>query len=326
MVEGKNLKLSLYKTMVTIRQFEERVSDLYARGLIPGLAHLYTGEEAVAAGVCACLTEKDYITSTHRGHGHVIAKGAKLNEMMAELYGKRTGYCKGKGGSMHIADMKLGILGANGIAGGGLPIALGGAWAAHWRRTDQVAVCFFGDNAANNGTFHESLNLSSLKQLPVIWVCENNGYGISNPFPQQTIIGDVAKRASSYSMPGVVGDGNDVLEVMQITQEAVERARKGGGPSLLEFKTYRYRGHHEGDPNQGERYRSRDEIAEWRAAKDPIDRLVKILLQDKTVTKTELQTIDDEVKAQIDACVEFAGQSEYPSLAELHTDVYVSEV
>jgi len=287
---------------------------------------LYTGEEAVATGVCACLTEKDYITSTHRGHGHVIAKGAKLNEMMAELYGKRTGYCKGKGGSMHIADMKLGILGANGIAGGGLPIALGGAWAAHWKRTDQVAVCFFGDNSANSGTFHESLNLSSLKKLPVIWVCENNLYGISNPFSNQTVIGDVAKRAPSYSMPGVIGDGNDVLEVMKITKEAVERARKGGGPSLLEFKTYRYRGHHEGDPNQGERYRSREEIAEWRATKDPIERFTKILLKDKKATTAELKAIDDEVKAKIDECVEFANKSEYPPLSDLYTDVYVSEV
>ena len=325
MLEGKALMLDLYKTMVTIRQFEERVSDLYARGLIPGLAHLYTGEEAVAAGVCACLTEKDYITSTHRGHGHVIAKGAHLNEMMAELYGKRTGYCKGKGGSMHIADMKLGILGANGIAGGGIPIALGGAWAAHWKHTDQVAVCFFGDNSANSGTFHESLNISSLKKLPVIWVCENNGYGISNPHPNQTIIGDVAKRAAAYSMPGIIGDGNDVLEVLKITKEAVERARKGGGPSLLEFKTYRYRGHHEGDPNQGERYRSRQEIADWRNTKDPIDRFSKLLQKDKKASKEELTAIDDEVKANIDGCIDFANKSEYPPVSDLYTDVYASE-
>lgn len=210
----KNDRLcGLYTTMLKIRLFEERIIDLYARGMVPGLAHLYIGEEAVASGVCAALREDDYITSTHRGHGHVIAKGAELNPMMAELFGKKSGYCKGKGGSMHIADMAIGILGANGIAGGGLPIAVGAGLSAKWRGTDQVAACFFGDGSSNNGTFHESLNLASLHKLPVVFVCENNGYGISVSQEMHQPIKDIAIRAIGFDMPGVVVDGNDVIEV-----------------------------------------------------------------------------------------------------------------
>ena len=319
----KDKLLELYSTMLTIRLFEDRIVDLYARGEVPGLAHLYIGEEAVAAGVCGALREDDYITSTHRGHGHVIAKGAELNPMMAELFGKQTGYCKGKGGSMHIADMEIGILGANGIAGGGLPIAVGAGWSAIWRGTDQVSACFFGDDASNNGTFHESLNLASLHKLPVIFVCENNLYGISTCQIQHQPITDIATRSTSYDMPGVVVDGNDVLDVYHATCKAVKRARAGEGPSLIECKTYRWRGHHEGDPNQGERYRTKDEIGIWKE-KCPVDRFAKKLAKDKAATKKKLAQIEKDVVSQIDAAVAFARESAFPAVEEMYEDVFVN--
>lgn len=322
---SKDKLISFYKTMQTIRLFESRISDLYARGTIPGLAHLYIGEEAVAAGVCSVLRPDDFITSTHRGHGHVIAKGAELNLMMAELYGRRTGYCKGKGGSMHIADMKLGIMGANGIAGGGLPIAVGAGWSAKWRGTDQVTVCFFGDGASNNGTFHESLNLASLHSLPVVFVCENNLYGISVCQLKHQPIVDIAARAASYDMPGKVIDGNDVLATHEAADKAVARARAGEGPTLIECKTYRWRGHHEGDPNQGERYRTKEEISEW-MEKCPIQRFSRKLLKEKVTTRKALEAIDLEINAAIDAAVEFAAQSDFPDPDEMYEDVYVREV
>ncbi len=318
----KDKLLEMYITMKNIRLFEERIVDLYARGLVPGLAHLYIGEEAVAAGVCAALREDDYITSTHRGHGHVIAKGAKLNPMMAELFGKKTGYCKGKGGSMHIADMEIGILGANGIAGGGLPIALGAGLSAKWRETDQVTACFFGDDASNNGTFHESLNMASLHKLPVIFVCENNLYGISVGQAKHQPITDIAIRATSYDMPGVVVDGNDVVEVYEAAVKAVRRGRACEGPTLIECKTYRWRGHHEGDPNQGARYRSKEEIEEWKK-KDPIDRLAKKMVTDKVITKKRLAALEKEILEEIDQAVAYADESAFPTVEELYEDVYV---
>jgi TPP-dependent pyruvate/acetoin dehydrogenase alpha subunit len=318
----KETLLALYTTMLTIRLFEDRIVDLYARGEVPGLAHLYTGEEAVAAGICATLREDDYITSTHRGHGHVIAKGAELKPMMAELFGKRSGYCKGKGGSMHIADMNIGILGANGIAGGGLPIAVGAGWSAKWRGTDQVTACFFGDDASNNGTFHESLNLASLHKLPVIFVCENNLYGISTCQIIHQTITDIAIRAHSYDMPGVTVDGNDVLAVYHAAVKAVKRARAGEGPSLIECKTYRWRGHHEGDPNQGGRYRTKDEIEQWKV-KCPVARFKKKLVGDKLATKKKLVDIETKIVADIDAAVAYARESEFPAVEEMFEDVFV---
>jgi pyruvate dehydrogenase E1 component alpha subunit len=318
----KDTLLDLYTTMLTIRLFEDRIVDLYARGEVPGLAHLYIGEEAVATGICEALRDDDYITSTHRGHGHVIAKGAKLKPMMAELFGKRSGYCKGKGGSMHIADMNIGILGANGIAGGGLPIAVGAGWSAKWRGTDQVTACFFGDGASNNGTFHESLNLASLHKLPVIFVCENNLYGISICQIKHQPIADVAIRAHSYDMPGVTVDGNDALDVYHAAAKAVKRARAGEGPTLIECKTYRWRGHHEGDPNQGERYRTKDEIQEWKD-RCPIVRFTQKLIDDKVATKKKLSSIEKEVAAEIDAAVAFARESEFPAVEEMYEDVFV---
>jgi pyruvate dehydrogenase E1 component alpha subunit len=318
---GKKKLLELYTTMMKIRVFENRIVDLYARGEVPGLAHLYVGEEAVAAGVCAVLREDDFITSTHRGHGHVIAKGADTSPMMAELFGKKTGYCKGKGGSMHIADMQKGVLGANGIAGGGLPIAVGAGWSAKWRETKQVTACFFGDDASNNGTFHESLNLASIHKLPVIFVCENNLYGISVCQIKHQPIADVADRAGGYDMPGVVVDGNDVIAVFSAASEAVKRARAQKGPTLIECKTYRWRGHHEGDPNQGERYRTKDEIDVWKA-KCPIDRLAKRLIKEKVATKMKLESIEKEVVAEIDKAVDFAKESEFPEINDMYENVY----
>ena len=316
--------LSLYRVMLTIRRFEERVQDLYARGFIPGLAHLYIGEEAVAAGVCANLREDDYITSTHRGHGHVIAKGAELKYMMAELFGRETGYCKGKGGSMHIADMGKGILGANGIAGGGLPIAVGAGLSIKHRKTQQVVVSFFGDGASNNGVFHESLNFASLHKLPVVFVCENNQYGISVHQKRHQPIEDIAIRATSYNIPGVVVDGNDVTAVYKETYKAVKRARAGEGPTLIECKTYRWRGHHEGDPNQGARYRTKEEIEEWKK-KCPIKRLEEKLLGEKIATKSTLEEIEKEIQREIDEAVEFAEKSPFPELQDIYEDVYVPE-
>ena len=320
----KERVLALYRTMKTIRLFEDRIVDVYAKGSVPGLAHLYIGEEAVAAGVCAALRQDDYITSTHRGHGHVIAKGADLKSMMAELFGRKTGCCGGKGGSMHIADMDIGILGANGIAGGGLPIAVGAGWSAKWRGTDQVSTCFFGDGSSNNGTFHESLNLASLHSLPVLFVCENNLYGISVSQRKHQAITDIAVRAKGYDMPGVVVDGNDVLAVYREAAKAVKRARAGKGPTLMECKTYRWRGHHEGDPNQGERYRTKEEIKKWMKT-CPIARLSQKLVKEKVASKKKLLAMDSEIRDAIDGAVEFAEKSEFPAIEDMYRDVYVTE-
>jgi len=316
-------KIDLYKKMVTIRLFEEKVQDLYGRGLVPGLVHLYIGEEAVAAGVCANLRKDDYITSTHRGHGHVIAKGAELKYMMAELFGKKTGYCKGKGGSMHIADVEIGILGANGIAGGGIPIAVGAALSAKKRKTDQVTVCFFGDGASNNGTFHEGLNFASVHRLPVVFVCENNLYGISVSQKQHQAIQDISIRSVAYNMPGITLDGNDVLAVYEASGKAIQRARAGEGPTLMECKTYRWRGHHEGDPNRGRRYRTMEEVQEW-VNKCPIKRFEEKLVEEKVLSKTKIKNIWEEVEKKIGEAVEFANQSPFPDPQDIFEDVYVS--
>lgn len=317
----REILLHLFSMMLRIRAFEERIVYLYAHGEVPGLAHLYVGEEAVAAGVCTALRRDDWITSTHRGHGHVLAKGADPKYMMAELFGKKTGYCKGKGGSMHIADMKVGVLGANGIAGGGLPIAVGAGWSSKWRGTDQVTACFFGDDASNNGTFHESLNLASVHRLPVIFVCENNLYGISVCQAKHQAVTDVACRAAGYNMQGHVVDGNDVLEVYRVAEKAVKQARSGGGPTLIECKTYRWRGHHEGDPNQGARYRTKEEIETWKK-KCPLRRLSERLLHDKMVTQEELTAMEKSMSQEIDSAVKFAMESEFPAVNELYDDVY----
>ena len=243
----KKVLLEMFSTMTKIRLFESELQKFFAAGKIPGFVHLYLGEEAVATGACAALKQTDMITSTHRGHGHCLAKGGDLKLMMAEIYGRSTGYCKGKGGSMHIADFNIGILGANGIVGGGGPLAVGAAFSCQYKDTKGVCACFFGDGASNQGTTQESLNMASAWKLPVIFINENNGYGISCPQSKSMAITDIADRAAAYDMPGVVVDGNDVLAVYEAVTMAVERARKGQGPSLIECKTYRWRGHFEGD-------------------------------------------------------------------------------
>ncbi|MBE3580512.1 MAG: thiamine pyrophosphate-dependent dehydrogenase E1 component subunit alpha [Thermoanaerobacteraceae bacterium] len=312
--------LAMYECMVKIRAFEEKVAEVYAKGIMPGLAHLYTGEEAVAVGVCYALEPTDYITSTHRGHGHCIAKGADLGRMMAELFGKETGYCQGKGGSMHIADFEKGILGANGVVGGGIPIATGAGLAIKLRKGKEVVACFFGDGASNQGAFHESLNMAGLWKLPVIYVCENNGYGISVAKKRHQAIEDISVRAAGYGMPGVTVDGNDVLEVRKAAEEAVERARKGEGPTLLVCNTYRWRGHHEGDPNRGARYRTREEIEEW-MAKCPIKRC-EDYLRSKGVSDDKFEAIKAAVNAELEKALKFAESSPYPDVSMVLKDVY----
>lgn len=310
--------IEMLATMVKIREFETKVQEFFAAGKIPGFVHLYIGEEAVATGTCAALKVDDYITSTHRGHGHLIAKGGDLKLMMAELFGKRTGYCKGKGGSMHIADVELGILGANGIVGGGGPIANGAALAAKYKGLDTVAVCFFGDGASNQGTTQEALNLASAWRLPVIFVNENNGYGISCPTCKSMAVTDIADRAAAYDIPGVVVDGNDVLAVYEAVAEAVKRARAGEGPSLVECKTYRWRGHFEGDVCV---YRDESEVEDWRK-KDPIKRFQEKLLGEDILTQAEVDQLWQKIGQELEEAVRFAEESPLPDPVEVLEDVY----
>lgn len=319
-IEGHK-KLWFYETMVKIRLFEEKVAEIFAHGLMPGLAHLYIGEEAIATGACGALQEGDYITSTHRGHGHCIAKGGDLQLMMAELTGKENGYCKGKGGSMHIADFSLGILGANGIVGGGIPIATGAGLSIKLRKSNQVALCFLGDGASNQGSFHESLNLASLLKLPVIYIVENNQYGISVHQSRHQAIEDISTRAIAYNMDGEVVDGNDVYGVHAAVSSAVTKARKGLGPSLVECKSYRWRGHHEGDPNQGSRYRDVESILEWKK-KCPILRLEMSLLEEGLLTDKEIDRIKEEIKKEVEEAALYAKNSKEPELSAAFEDVY----
>jgi pyruvate dehydrogenase E1 component alpha subunit len=316
----KESLVSLYERMLLIRQFEERVAELFAEGKLPGFVHLYIGEEAIAVGVCSALRDDDFITSTHRGHGHVIAKGGDIQRMMAELYGKSTGYCKGKGGSMHITDMGVGMLGANGIVCGGVPIAVGAAYgAAKIRSTDQVAVAFFGDGATNQGAFHEACNMASAWKLPAVFVCENNLFGVGTRLGRIASSEDLAMRASAYGIPAASLDGNDVLAVREAAVEAVARARAGDGPSLLECKTWRHRGHFEGE---NPTYWDEDERQMW-LARDPIKRFGEKLVETGLVTQEELEKLDTEVQARIDEAVSFAEESPYPAPEDALNDLYV---
>lgn len=301
---SKEKMVNMYTIMNKIRMFEIRVSELFAAGKIPGFVHLYAGEEAVATGVCANLQDSDYITSTHRGHGHLIAKGGDVKFMMAELLGKNTGYCKGKGGSMHIADVDLGILGANGIVGAGPPLATGAALACQYLGKESVAVCFFGDGASNQGTTHEAMNLATCWKLPVVFIAENNMYGISSCTVNSMCVPNIADRAGAYDMPGIVVDGNDVMAVHEAAGEAIKRARQGQGPSLIECKTYRQRGHFEGDPCV---YRSKEELEEWKE-KDPIPRFEKKLLDLGVLTPEKAQEVKTSIKKQIADAERFAGR------------------
>ncbi|MDI6846876.1 MAG: pyruvate dehydrogenase (acetyl-transferring) E1 component subunit alpha [Candidatus Bathyarchaeia archaeon] len=314
----KEKLVEIYMKMLEIRFFEEKVFELYAQNLVPGTIHLYAGEEAVAVGVCGNLRKDDYITSTHRGHGHCIAKGAELKRVMAEILGKKTGYCKGKGGSMHIADFSIGMLGATAVVGAGIPIAVGAGLSIKLRDTDQVAACFFGEGASNQGTFHESINMAAIWKLPVIFVCENNLYAMGTRQSRVMAIKNVADRATAYGIPGEVVDGNDVLAVYEAAQKAVERARKGEGPTLIECKTYRHKGHSRIDLAK---YRPKEEVEEW-LAKDPIKRFKEKLLQTNTLVEAEIQQIEKEVSAEIEEAVKFAMESPYPAPEEASEDVY----
>jgi pyruvate dehydrogenase E1 component alpha subunit len=312
-------KLSeMYKKMLEIRSFEEKVFELYGQNLVPGTIHLYAGEEAVAVGVCSSLQKDDYITSTHRGHGHCIAKGAELKRTMAEILGKETGYCKGKGGSMHIADFSIGMLGATAVVGAGLPIAVGAGLSVKLRKTSQVVACFFGEGASNQGTFHESINMASAWSLPVIFVCENNLYAMGTCQSRVMNIRNVADRAGAYGIPGVAVDGNDVLAVFEASQNAVDRARNGAGPALIECKTYRHKGHSRVDPAK---YRPKEEVEQW-LAKDPLKRFKATLLQDGIISQAELEKIERGVADQIEEAVKFAVESPYPAPEEALEDVY----
>ena len=310
---------AMLRQMQVIRRFEERASADYLAGKIYGVVHCYIGEEAVAVGVCSALGEGDQIISTHRGHGHCIAKGADLNRMMAELYGRRDGYCKGKGGSMHIADFGIGMLGANGIVAGGIAIVTGAGLAAQMDGKGRVAVSFFGDGASNAGPFHECLNIAAAWKLPMVYVCENNLYAAQTPAAATHAMPDVAGRAAGYGIPGVIVDGNDIFAVYQAAARAVERARAGEGPTLIEAKTYRWRAHTErvGQPDG----RASDEIAAWKK-KDPIPRLVDRLKAQGQFTDAQWQAMDKDVLAAIEASCRFAEASPFPKPEDALTDMY----
>lgn len=317
---GKELLAGFYRTMTTIRHFEQTVEKCFLEGEIPGFVHLYIGEEAVAAGVMANLRDSDYIQSTHRGHGHAIAKGADLKRMMAEIFGKSTGSCKGKGGSMHIADFGVGMLGANGVVGGGFTIATGAALAHKMQGTDGVAVAFFGDGASNRGTFHEAANMAAAWGLPVIFVCENNKWASTTPYRTTTSVDDIADRAAGYGMPGVVVDGNDVFAVYEGARTLVERARRGEGPALLECKTYRIKGHFVGDP---EKYRTKEEVRKVFEETDPIPRFESDVVKAKVMTRKELDAIDGEASEAVRLALEFARTSPEPEESALFEGLYV---
>jgi pyruvate dehydrogenase E1 component alpha subunit len=310
----------LYRRMVTIRFFETKIEELFLGGELPGFVHLYTGEEACGVGVCANLKQSDMITSTHRGHGHCIAKGADVKKMMAEIFGKKTGYCKGKGGSMHIADFEVGMLGANGVVGGGYNLAVGAALAAKLRKSGQVAVTFFGDGASNRGTFHEGLNMAATWKLPVVFVCEMNEWASTTPYKTTTAIEKIADRAVGYGIPGVTVDGNDVFAVYEAAKEAIERARQGGGPTLLELRTYRIKGHFVGDP---ELYRTKEEVKERFTKNDPIARFAESVVSSGLLQQKELDEIKDQAAKLVDESVEQARRDPYPDANELFADFYV---
>ncbi|SEP77955.1 pyruvate dehydrogenase E1 component alpha subunit [Virgibacillus subterraneus] len=315
---GKDKLVDLYKQMWTIRFFEEKVDEFFAKGEIHGTTHLCVGQEASASGACAVIQDQDKITSTHRGHGHCIAKGADVNKMMAELFGRENGYCKGKGGSMHIADVERGNLGANGIVGGGIPLAVGSALTAHMKKQDYVTLCFFGDGASNEGSFHEALNLASIWNLPIVFICENNQYGMSGPIKNMVNVKDISERAQSYGFPGVTVDGNDIVEMMNTTHEAVENARNGNGPTLIEAKTYRWKGHSKSD---AKKYRTREEEKEWKD-KDPIKRFAGVLIEAGIFTEEESKSLRSEAKQAVEESVDFAKEGPMPANEDLLSDVY----
>ena len=312
--------MGMLKTMLRVRYFEEILNKLAAEGKTYGFVHLYIGEEAIATGVCAALNDSDFITSTHRGHGHVIARGGKLDLMMAEVFQKSTGYCQGKGGSMHISDFDLGIIGANGIVGAGAPLAVGAALAAQYKETGNVAVCFFGDGASNQGIVHEALNLAAIWKLPVIFVIENNGYTETTRQLDHLNITYVSDRAAGYNMPAVIVDGNDVMAVFKAASAAVAKARRGKGPAMIECKTFRISGYYAGDP---EYYRDKAEVQKWKTPeKDPISRFEKLLLATKIADEAGIEEVKAQVKEEIQHAVTYATTSPAPEPTVLLQNVY----
>jgi pyruvate dehydrogenase E1 component alpha subunit len=314
------LALQMYRQMVAIRLFEEHVNNLYMRALMPGLAHLYTGEEAVAVGVCEALRKDDYITSTHRGHGHCLAKGASPDRMFAELLGKEAGYCRGKGGSMHIADPATGNLGANAIVCGSAGIATGAAFTSKYLGTGRVAVCFIGEGALGQGLLYEVMNLAQLMKLPVIYVCENNLYTEYTHFTETTA-GDILSRATAFGLVAENVDGQDVRAVYTVAKRLAERARAGEGPAFLLCNTYRYHGHHVGDINR-EYYRSKQEEQDWKTGRDPILRMAKWMVEERVAEPAQLKRINEELSEQMEKAVAFAIQAPYPNPNEVTEDVY----
>ena len=317
---SNDVQMDLHRRMVRIRLFEEAAGKLAESARLPGFLHLYVGEEAVAAGVCAALNDDDQITSTHRGHGHLVAKGGDFNRMMAELMGKATGYNKGKGGSMHICDLDLGMLGANGIVGAGSPIAVGAAFADKYRGKGQVAVTFFGDGATNIGAFHEAANMACALKLPIVFACENNEYGEFTPRSKTMAITDIVDRAAGYGMPGVIVDGMDVIAVHEAASEAVARARRGEGPALIEAKTYRFYNHH-GIQNLGLKYRPDAEVDEWKA-RDPIFSFEERLIENGTASAEQIEAVWAQLRADIDTAIAFAEESPLPDPSQVLVDVY----
>lgn len=313
--------IGMLRSMLRIRLFETRVAQLFTAGTLYGHVHVYTGQEAVAVGTCANLRDDDYLTSTHRGHGHCLAKGAEPAKMMAELFGRRTGYCKGKGGSMHIADFSRGIIGANGIVSGGAPIAAGAALSLALQGRDTVVACFFGDGGLNQGVLHEAMNMAAIWKLPVIFICENNRYAITTSNQYAMAGPGVEARGAAYGMPAAVVDGMDVLAVDAAVAEAVQRARRGEGPSLLGMNTYRFRGHTEGEEGLGWNYRAAAEVEEWRT-RDPILRVERHLQERGLLTAAALADVREQVQAEIDAAVAYAQESPEPALGEVWDDIY----
>ncbi len=312
-------KINMLYDMMLIRGFEETVEKLFQDGKIHGTMHLCIGQEATAVGACAALTNEDKITSNHRGHGHSIAKGTEVKGMMAELLGKETGYCKGKGGSMHIADLNVGNLGANGIVAAGLPLGTGAALASKMKNEGYVVLCFFGDGSTNEGAFHEALNLASVWDLPMVFFCENNLYGMSGSIKDMVNVEHISERAKAYGIPGVTINGNDVLEVAKTTEEAVARARKGEGPTLIEAETYRWRGHSRSDARK---YRSRDEEKDWRKNRDPIASFKQRLIEEEVLTEEQFAELEKRLEKDLGEAVQFAEESPEPSLDTLTTDIY----
>ncbi len=326
MPEGKELYMLMLRRMMLIRRFDETVKELVQSAELVGMAHCYIGEEAVAVGACTALRDEDYITGNHRSHGHPISKGGDVRRAMAELLGKATGYCKGKGGSMHLADFDIGILGESGIVASALPVAVGAALGSKMQNNDRVVISFFGDGASNQGACHEAMNMASIWKLPVIFLCENNQYAVTTSYRDTVAVENISDRASAYNMPGILVDGQDVMEMHEATVQAVQRARAGEGPSLIEARTYRYEDHSEGlNRILRESYRTEEEVEEWKK-RDPIALHSQWLTEQSIATKSEIDEVWSEVNNAIDDALEFARESPYPEAEDLFTDMYADPI